>query len=162
MNADDILKYGHDFVMRHLAHFPEGEWETPNVCGWWSTKQIIAHLASFEHLLVDVLNAQLGAEPRPTLQRMFEIGPARLNDVEVAERDGWTAQETMADYRETCEQTMALLGRIPLSARRRAGALPWYGAEYDLEDYIVYTFYGHKREHTAQVNVFLDRVYIRK
>jgi len=33
MNAPDILKYGHDFVTRHLKHFPEGEWETPNVCG---------------------------------------------------------------------------------------------------------------------------------
>jgi hypothetical protein len=43
-----------------------------------------------------------------------------------------------------------------LDRRRQNGALPWYGAEYDLEDFIAYSFYGHKREHTAQINVFRD------
>jgi hypothetical protein len=156
MNAEDVLNYGHDFVMRYLAHFPGSEWETPGVCGWWSTKQIVAHLASFEHKLVDVLDVQLGEEPGPTLQRLFEIGPGMFNDVEVADRDGWTAEQVLDDYTGACERTMALIRRIPIADRRRAGALPWYGAEYDLEDYIVYTFYGHKREHIAQVNVFLD------
>lgn len=158
MNAEDVLKYGHDFVMRHLAHFPGDEWETPNVCGWWSTKQIVAHLASFEHWLVDVLNGQLGEPPGPTLARMFEIGPGKFNDVEVAERDGWTPEQVLADYTGAHAQTLALIARIPVPERRAAGSLPWYGAEYDLEDFIAYSFYGHKREHTAQVNVFVDRL----
>ncbi len=157
MNADDILKYGHDFVLRNLKHFPEAEWETPNVCGWWSTKQIIAHLASFEHWLVDILNEQLGEAPGPTLKRMRELGGGGFNDVEVAERDGWTAQAVLDDYTGSAAENQGLIARIPVAERRRAGSLPWYGAEYDLEDFIVYTFYGHKREHTAQVNVFLDR-----
>ena len=45
--------------------------------------------------------------------------------------------------------------------RREPGTLPWYGPEYDLEDFIAYTFYGHKREHMAQVNVFLDTLKLR-
>jgi hypothetical protein len=36
------------------------------------------------------------------------------------------------------------------------GLLPWYSAEYDLEDYITYAFYGHKREHCAQIAVYRD------
>jgi hypothetical protein len=28
--------------------------------------------------------------------------------------------------------------------------------EYSLDDYIVYSSYGHKREHGAQINVFKD------
>ena len=46
--------------------------------------------------------------------------------------------------------------RIPPDTWRQNGTLPWYGAEYSLDDFIVYTFYGHKREHTAQINVFKD------
>ncbi len=36
------------------------------------------------------------------------------------------------------------------------GTLPWYGMEYALDDFIVYTFYGHKREHSAQIAAFGD------
>jgi hypothetical protein len=39
---------------------------------------------------------------------------------------------------------------------RENGTLPWYGMEYALDDYIVYTFYAHKREHAAQIGVFKD------
>jgi hypothetical protein len=38
------------------------------------------------------------------------------------------------------------------------GLLAWYGAEYDLEDVVAYSQYGHKREHGAQVNVYKDTV----
>ena len=31
-------------------------------------------------------------------------------------------------------------------------------SEYSLEDFIVYTFYGHKREHSAQIAAFRDRL----
>jgi hypothetical protein len=30
--------------------------------------------------------------------------------------------------------------------------------EYALDDYIVYAYYGHKREHSAQIAVFRDLV----
>jgi hypothetical protein len=51
---------------------------------------------------------------------------------------------------------MDLIRQIPLETRRKSGLLPWYGAEYDLEDYITYAFYGHKREHCAQIAVYRD------
>ena len=40
---------------------------------------------------------------------------------------------------------------------RANGSIPWYGAEYCLDDYIVYTNYAHKREHCGQIDVFGDR-----
>ena len=46
--------------------------------------------------------------------------------------------------------------KIPVEVLRRPGTLPWYGAQYALDDFIVYQYYGHKREHTAQINVFKD------
>jgi hypothetical protein len=40
---------------------------------------------------------------------------------------------------------------------REVGTIPWYGPQYSLEDLIVYTMYGHKREHNPQLEAVLDR-----
>ncbi len=57
MNAVDILKYGHLTVLQTLDGFPESAWDTQGACGVWSVKDIIAHLASYEQVLVDVLTS---------------------------------------------------------------------------------------------------------
>ena len=156
MNAMDILKYGHLTVLHTLEGVDEQHWNTPNVCGWWSTKDIIAHLASFEHMLVEIVSGLLGDNgPTPYLALMVE-DPERFNEVHVGARRQLTPAEALAEYVETQTTTMALAGQIPAEMFRQTGALPWYGAEYDLDDFICYTYYGHKREHTAQINVFKD------
>jgi hypothetical protein len=43
---------GHLTALHSLDAVPAGEWETLNVCGVWSTREIVAHLASFEQLLM--------------------------------------------------------------------------------------------------------------
>ena len=53
---------------------------------------------------------------------------------------------------------MALAPLVSAEQFRAVGTLPWYGAEYSVDDYITYAIYGHKREHIAQVNVFRDRI----
>ena len=43
--------------------------------------------------------------------------------------------------------------------RPRRGARsndPWYGPEYSLDDLVVYTMYGHKREHDPQLSAVLE------
>ena len=63
MNAVDILKYGHLTVLQTLDGFSESAWDTPGACGVWSVKDVIAHLASYEQVLVDVLTTFLGGGP---------------------------------------------------------------------------------------------------
>lgn len=156
MNTIDILKYGHQTVLDTLSLVPESEWETPGVCGVWSVKDIIAHLASFEHMLVEILGNYVESGPTPYLARMGELGPQGFNDDEVARRRDKTVAQVVAEYKDTQAQTMAVAAKIPPETFRQNGTLPWYGAEYDLDDFIVYTFYGHKREHCAQIAAFAD------
>ena len=155
MNASDILKYGNDFVLRNLADLPQDKWEVENVCGWWSTKNIVAHLASFEHVLNEILNSFVGSGPTPYLDQ-FSNHEGNFNDFQVGLRKDKTAQAVLEEYEARHAMNMALIGQIDAETLRRPGTLPWYGAEYALDDFIVYSFYGHKREHTAQVNVFKD------
>ena len=158
MNAVDVLKYGHQTVQQTVDGLPAADWDTPDVCGVWSVKEIIAHLASFEQMLIEVLNSLLGnQEHMPTLDR-FGQGHQQFNDAEVAARRDHTADQVWAEYNQSYALAVELMARIPEERRRLNGLLPWYGEQYDLEDFIVYTFYGHKREHGAQIAVFRDKL----
>ena len=157
MHTEDVLKYGHLTVLNTIENLPASAWDTPDVCGWWSSRQILAHLTSFEVMLVDALDLFLENEPGPTFQMMGEVGGEIFNEKQVAARDGMTAQEILEEYNAAFKAVQDRLKQIPVEKRRQTGAIPWYGQAYDLEDMLAYMYYGHKREHTAQINIFLDK-----
>jgi hypothetical protein len=156
MNVTDILNYGHQTLVRSVEGLPDSEWHKSGVCGVWSVKDIVGHLASYEHLLVEVLSSFLGSGPTPYMNKMA-AGLEQFNDNEVALRQDKSVAEVMAEYNETHAQVMGLARQIPAETFRQNGTLPWYGPEYDLDDFIVYSYYGHKREHSAQIAVFRDQ-----
>jgi uncharacterized damage-inducible protein DinB len=165
MNTVDVLKYGHHTVQQAVHDLPDSAWEKAGACGTWSIKDIIAHLASFEHVLKEVLTGMVESETHtstpsaatPYLTRFIDPG-AQFNDTEVDARKGKTAMEILAEYDDTHSQVMSLIAQVPEEIRRQTGTLPWYGVEYALDDFIVYAFYGHKREHCGQIAVFRDRL----
>jgi hypothetical protein len=144
-------------ILNTVDGLPESEWDTEGVCGVWSVKEIMAHLTSYEQVLIEVLNSFLDGGPTPNLTRMT-TDPQKFNDEEVGSRRTRPHIDVLAEYTNLCTQAMALVAKIPVESWRQTGALPWYGPAYDLEDYIIYTFYGHKREHSAQIAFFRDRV----
>ena len=157
MNAADVSKYGHGTVLQALEGLPPEAWETGGVCGVWSVKDIVAHLASYEQLLVEVLATLL--EPGPTPYRDEFVAPGGgFNDRQVALRAAHGAEEVLAEYRDANARVAGLLARLPAETLREPGTLPWYGGEYALDDFLVYMYYGHKREHCAQIAVYRDRL----
>ncbi len=158
MNPTDILKYGHSTVTRTLEGLPDSEWEKGGVCGVWSVKNIIAHLASYEHWLEEVLAPFAGLTiDMPVMNQLGQIGPHAFNDAQVDARKGQSVAQTRAEYMDTYTRVFEqIVPRVPADIWSKMGTLPWYGADYSLDDFIVYTFYGHKREHMAQINVFKD------
>jgi hypothetical protein len=156
MNIVDVLRYGDRTVHQTLTGLPSDSWQTAGVCGYWSVKDIMAHLASYERVLTETLNDFLSGGETPTRQRMLTMGDG-FNDFEVDAHKHLSSQEIMAEYQSAVASNLDLVARIPPEKLREAGALPWYGMEYSLEDYVVYAFYGHKREHSAQIAVFKDK-----
>jgi hypothetical protein len=157
MNAGDILEYGHGTILQSVDGLPDAAWETGGVCGVWSTREIVAHLASYEQLLVEVLSGFTGGGPTPYLEMWCEPGMG-FNDKQVALRKDASPADVRAEYTGAHERVRARVAEIPADTFRRTGTLPWYGAEYSLDDFIVYTYYGHKREHAAQIAAFRDRL----
>jgi hypothetical protein len=157
MNLVDVLKYGDTFLLGVLASVPQTEWNRPGVCGHWSVREILAHVGSYEELLVDLLRDFSGGVPGPLLDEFFQ-DPTGFNDLQVAQRAGMSSQEVQAEYDAAHVAAMRLAATIPAERARQVGTLPWYGEEYALDDFVVYMYYGHKREHGAQVAVFHDRL----
>lgn len=157
MNATDILKYGQMTVLQSIDGFPETAWESGGACGFWSVKDIIAHLTSYEHVLVDVLTTFQGGGSTPYLAKYIEPG-GQFNDTEVASRKEKTINEILAEFNDTHIQVMAMLAQLSPETLRQTGTLPWYGMNYALDDFIVYAYYGHKREHSAQIAAFRDHL----
>lgn len=157
MNASDILKYGQGTVFQAIEGLPESAWDIPGACGVWSIKDIIAHLTSYEHVIADVLSTTVDGGSAPYLSKYTEP-KGDFNDSEVAARKGLTVQEVLGEFEDTHAQVMSLATLIPVETFRQTGTLPWYGMEYSLDDFIVYTQYGHKREHSAQIAAFRDHL----
>jgi uncharacterized damage-inducible protein DinB len=163
MNATDILKYGQGTVFQTIEGFPESEWETSGACGVWSVKDIIAHLTSYEHVLAEVLTAfvtdgsSTTSAPNSYLSK-FTDPNGNFNDSEVAARKEKTIRDVLGEFNDTQAQVMSMIAQIPPETLRQVGTLPWYGSAYSLDDFLVYAFYGHKREHSAQIAAFRDHL----
>jgi hypothetical protein len=156
MNAGDILNYGHQTVLKAIDGIPYEAWETSGVVGVWTLKDVVAHLASFEQVLVEVLTSlQDQSFETPTLNQYLSDG---FNDKQVALRRHKTSPEVMSEYQDWHNQVKGLVQGLPEPSFKQAGLLPWYGEEYDLEDFLVYTYYGHKREHSAQIALYRKRL----
>lgn len=157
MDAVAIHAYGQRTFDAALDALPSSAWGTPGVCGAWTAKDLAAHLASYEVVLADLLEAFGQDMPTPELDRFLALGPA-FNDDEVARRADRPVADVRDELARACERCIAALAAISPEQRARPGTIPWYGAEYALDDLLVYMDYGHKREHAAQVAAFCDRL----
>ncbi len=156
MNAHDILKYGHLWVRKHLEGLSDEQMVVPGVCGIWSVKEIMAHLASYECVLEEVLLGFADPAPTPTLDQLTRMDGDAFNAVQVGMRQDRPVSEVLSEYNQAYERAITALARLDEDLLRKPGTIPWYGKEYSLDDFIVYQYYGHKREHMAQVAVYRD------
>src|SRR5215467_16050997 len=129
MNAVAILKFGQQTVLHTLEEFPEAAVEKPGACEVWSVKDIIAHLASYEQVLVDVLATFGSLQPTPYLNKFTEPG-GQFNDTEVDLRKARTMQGVLDEFNDAHAQVMSLATQISPERFRQTGTLPWYGMEY--------------------------------
>jgi uncharacterized damage-inducible protein DinB len=155
MNARAVMTYGHGTVLGAVEHLPAPNWMDNGVCGVWSTRDLLAHLATYELVLGDILVTFTGGGPTPDLDQFLALGTT-FNDRQVEIRQAQTGAEALAEYTRAYARVADLALRIPEETWREVGTIPWYGPEYSLDDLITYQFYGHKREHCAQIAVFRD------
>ncbi len=156
MDISEVLQNVNLQVVRALDGLAEKEWDIPGVCGDWSIKDIVAHLASYEHVIVDVLNTFQGGELTPTVERWIKSRPT-FNTEEVGERKYATAQQVMDEYQGMQVEATSLIMQIPPEKVQQTGTISWYGQQHSLADFIQ-QMCEHIREHVAQIGAFHAQV----
>ncbi|MDX2137718.1 MAG: DinB family protein [Chloroflexota bacterium] len=153
-----ILRYAQATITDAVKDLPDAEWDTPNVCGVWSVKQIIGHLIGWEHYYVEFLAPFAGETmPTPHMDDYKALDEQAFNDKYGTAASSRTPTDLMAEFQAAYEQSIELAAKIPAETWHQLGTLPW-NAEGDLEDFAVYGQYGHKYEHAAQIVVFRDQL----
>jgi hypothetical protein len=153
MNPHDVLMYGQRTVQAVLDRLEPGDWDVIAL-GVWTTKDLVGHLGAFEVRFAEALAPFAGEELRTDLLRADR---ATFNDDQAAIRRDWPVEAVLIELAEAHELVMTLVPRIGAETWREVGTIPWYGLEYSLEDLLVYTMYGHKREHAPQLQAVLER-----
>ena len=153
MNALDVVRYGHLTFLGSLDKCTVDQVANPGACGIWSVKDIVAHLASYEIVLVGILDEAAGLGPNQTLDR-FRDPESDFNDSEVARRRDQRYDDVLGELNGAQATVLTRVSGFTPEHLRRPGTIPWYGGDYALDDLIVYMYYGHKREHTAQIAAF--------
>ena len=69
MHALNMLEYGHQMVLDTVTKVEPGLAGMPGACGEWSIRDIVAHLASFEALILDAI-----ASLTPGATRQYSTG----------------------------------------------------------------------------------------
>lgn len=152
MNPLDILRYGQRDIDGLIDRLEPAEWDAIAL-GTWTTKDLVGHLGVYEVRFVEVLTQLVGDEPGTALVR---APLATFNDDQAAIRRDWPVDAIVSELRDAHRRVMELVPRIAAERWREVGTIPWYGPEYALDDLVVYTIYGHKREHGPQLDTVLE------
>ncbi len=153
MNPADLLRYGQAQIDELIDRCTPADWSAIAL-GTWTTKDLVGHLGAFEVRFAEVLALFAGVEPMTNLRAE---SPTTFNDDQAAIRSDWSVQAIVAELRDAHALSTSLVGRIPAATWSEVGTIPWYGLEYSLDDLLVYSLYGHKREHGPQLEAVLER-----
>ncbi len=154
MRTSTLLENSNLLVIRAVENLNEAVWDIPGACGEWSVKDIVAHLASYEHVMVDVLQMLLEKREQPTPYVLHWLNqPAEFNAAEVKARRYQTAQQIEDEYQDTQVQATSLLKQLPEETILQKGTMPWYKPECCLADFIT-LMAQHIQEHCSQIALF--------
>ncbi|MCZ7526419.1 MAG: maleylpyruvate isomerase family mycothiol-dependent enzyme [Acidimicrobiia bacterium] len=115
------------------------EWAMPSDCRGWSVRDVVAHMGSLFHLLLD---------PGAAWKAMRAERVESLNDELVDVRRSWSTGQVLDEYETWSRRTLRLLGVVqvpPLGAiRLPLGDLGTYPANL-LANSLVFDHYAHLR-----------------
>ncbi|GCE19994.1 DinB family protein [Dictyobacter kobayashii] len=155
MSATEMLENSHLMVIQALDDLPEPMWDMPGVSGEWSAKDIVAHLTSYELLLIDAFQTVHGETPSPYLMR-WRSDLQAFNTEAVEARRYQTAQQVMNEYQDAQVRSADALSSLPAELVEKKGAISWYrSGEASIAD-LVERLSQHMQQHCEQIKQFRE------
>ena len=126
------------------------------VVGTWSVKNVLAHLASWELVAVQVLSERLETGQTPEVMHTINADRDSWNALMVDEVDDLTPEDQMAEFDWTRALLMQYLAA--LDDATLAKAKPWPGWDGTVTDYVLDAIAQHERAHGEQVKAGLATI----
>jgi hypothetical protein len=143
-----------------LAQIGMARMDQPGVVGYWSMKDLIAHLTDWDRWLVTRLQAAQHGEPEPA-----PAWPANLQtDDEInawiyASNHPHPLSEVLGESRAVFQQILTVIKELPDDARVEMVEPAYYLVWINDQRFPASDFFGHFRdEHEADVRAWLARV----
>jgi hypothetical protein len=158
MDAKNQLDNCHQLLLNTVRGISSTEADLGAVVHNWSIKEVLAHITIREHLLGEILSVFIHKdEDKPYFNHFKHNGMLGLEEFDkfhVKEKSRVIYQEIYMDYISAHDYAMDMLGKISPLTLDRPGALPWYGQDKSLNDYME-EFCEHKTEMTERIALFL-------
>ena len=97
----DGLRTERDATLTITKSLTDDEWNAPSDCAGWSVRDVIAHMGSILHGVVD-----------PSVMPDMSSGTEVSMEAPVAERRGWTVEEVLAEYETYSGQVADLAASV--------------------------------------------------
>jgi hypothetical protein len=123
-----------DAVLADVERIPVSERDTPGVCGHWTLRDMMAHLAFWDGWIADSLAARKRGEQPEPLPQSFDDVNAREHE----KRAHLTWDDVMEEQRRTRERLLPLM----IDPGEEPG----------------WSIYEHWQEHGEQIAAFAERV----
>jgi hypothetical protein len=157
MDLNGLLDYAHGFVIKSTTGLAETNRLEELACGIWSVRDVLGHLCSFKLLTADVVSTFSGNTDTPYFHEWLTNNPDNFGENQVAARQAVSFETNLAEYNAAHQRLMSLLAQVPEAEIHRPGTLPWYGLQYALDDFLLYTDFGHQIEHGSQLALLRDQ-----
>jgi len=153
VNPHDVLRYGERTFRSAIDGLEPSDW-TRIVAGVWTPKDVVGHVSAIQWLAVSALATFAGEEAAPAPHELAD--DFDFNMGQAAVRAAWPVERVVEEFESVQAELRRLARKVDDETWRRVGTIPWYGADYSLEDYVVYRIYGHIREHATHLGMATD------
>ena len=156
----------HGQVLGLLARIPEGERNTPGLGGGeWSTKDLVGHLAFWEELALEAIDAW-ARDARPRVEEYFERGAEGIDTANEENRRrlaAWDYEEVRTHADETHARLVKAIGsmseeewarKAPYPTERRATMVSLLGSIVGAPK----RPFGHAEAHLPDLEAWVERL----
>ncbi|HEX6817639.1 MAG TPA: DinB family protein [Ktedonobacterales bacterium] len=119
------------------------------VVGQWSVKNVLAHLAAWELVAVQVLSERLETGQTPEIMSTISADMDAWNAMQVDEVEDLSPEDQLVEFEWT--RSLLLQYLASLDDATLAKAKPWSGWDGTVAEYVLEAICAHERAHADQV-----------
>lgn len=139
-----------------LSTHSDATLDRKGVVGEWSVKNVLAHLAAWELVVVQVLSERLETGKTPEVMATIAADMDAWNELQVAEVEELTPDDQLVEFEWTRSVLMQYLASLDDTALSKTK--PWAGWDGTVAEYVLDAIAAHERAHAEQVAQGLARV----